>query len=74
MNDIAELWSQPWHELQRTLAAGFVPSGHSCGSTSIVGAAGTWSRATRQSGNPRSASWLVQARTRAWPNLKPGAR
>ena len=23
MNGIAQLWSQPWHDLQRSLAAGF---------------------------------------------------
>lgn len=25
MNDIVELWSLPWHELQRSLAAGLKP-------------------------------------------------
>jgi hypothetical protein len=52
MSDIAELWSLPWHELQRSLAAGF--------GGSAAGQAGG-------SGSPfvisPAGSWLVRART-----------
>jgi hypothetical protein len=55
-NDITE-WSLPWHELQRSLAAGF--GAH---------AASGWQSKTERTGvrcAPAPAnSWLVRARTR----------
>ena len=62
-NDIAE-WSQPWHELQRNLAAGF-------GVHAGAYAANGWQS---KRGAPevrcvpaRASSWLIRARTRVLP-------
>jgi hypothetical protein len=58
MNDIAELWSLPWHELQHSLAAGF---GGTAGQ-----AGGSGSPFVRVVGGPcvisPVGSWLVRAR------------
>jgi hypothetical protein len=57
MNDIAELWSLPWHMLQRNLAAGIgdqrtLAGGDSCTAFAVK--------------KPDIAcSWLVRARQRA---------
>ncbi len=59
MSDIAELWSLPWHELQRSLAAGF--------GGSAAGAGGSGSPFVRAVGAPcvisPAGSWLVRARS-----------
>jgi len=60
MSDIAELWSLPWHELQRSLAAGF-------GGNAAGAAGGSGSPFVRVVGGPcvisPAGSWLVRART-----------
>jgi hypothetical protein len=58
-NEIVE-WSQPWHELQRSLAAGFG-----------VHAASVW-QSKREAPEVRcvpapASSWLIRARTRVLP-------
>ena len=61
MHRIAE-WSHPWHELQRSLAAGF---GAHAG-----GYAAGYPQTTLNSSSLRSAttvSWLARARTRVRP-------
>jgi hypothetical protein len=59
MSDIAELWSLPWHELQRSLAAGF-------GGSAAGQAGGSGSPFVRVVGAPcvisPVGSWLVRAR------------
>ncbi len=65
MNDIAERWSLPWHELQHSLAAGF-------GGNAAAAAGGGGSPFVRAVGAPcvisPAGSWLVRARTasRRW--------
>jgi len=60
MNGIAQLWSQPWHDLQRSLAAGF-------GGSAAGAAGGSGSPFVRAAGAPcvisPAGSWLVRART-----------
>ena len=61
MNDILEFWSQPWHELQRTLANGLVaetvrgtaPAARSSKSSSALSASGSW-LARARSGLPQA--------------------
>ena len=70
MHDIAQ-WSQPWHELQRSLAAGFGAQAGAC-------AAG-WPRTAPQvlglrSAIPPAVSWLVRARTSVRPVRSPGRK
>jgi hypothetical protein len=59
MSDIAELWSLPWHELQRSLAAGF-------GENAAGQAGGSGSYAIKHVKTPNVISpvgtWLVRAR------------
>jgi hypothetical protein len=62
-NEIAE-WSQPWHELQRNLAAGF-------GVHAGVHAENGW-QSKRGASEVRcvpapASSWLIRARTRVLP-------
>jgi hypothetical protein len=63
MHDIAE-WSHPWHELQRSLAAGFGAhaGGYAAGYTQT-----TLKFSSLRSATPPAVSWLVRARTRARP-------
>jgi hypothetical protein len=64
MNNEMTEWSLPWHELQRSLAAGFAAhAATDCQSN-------TWRTDVRCA--PVSAlSWLVRARTRALPVSPP---
>jgi hypothetical protein len=70
MRDVAD-WSHPWHELQRSLAAGF--GAHAGGR-----AAGHPQTAPKVSGLcsaiPPAASWLVRARTGVYPTVSSAAR
>ena len=70
MHGVAD-WSHPWHELQRSLAAGFGAHAGGC-------AAGHPRTAPKVS-SPRSAippavSWLVRARTVVRPAVSSAAR
>lgn len=59
MNDIFELWSQPWHALQRSLADSFraeVPSGAGLN---------LQSSGDRAVAAPAGSSWLMRARLSA---------
>jgi hypothetical protein len=71
MKDIAELWSLPWHELQRSLAAGF--------GANAAGQPGASGSPTFKVPSPPCTlspvgSWLVRARTRASPLYRPAAK
>jgi hypothetical protein len=64
MNNEIAAWSQPWHELQRNLAAGF----------GVHAAAHTASGRQPERGVPGvrcvsapASSWLIRARTRVLP-------
>jgi len=55
MNDAVELWSTPWHELQRRLANGFGADEATGGSSRpLVG--------TRMAPQAAAGSWLLRAR------------
>ncbi len=54
MNDIFELWSLPWHALQRSLATSFGAE------TAVMARGNPQSTPARVGGTPTS-SWLVRA-------------
>jgi hypothetical protein len=54
MNDILELWSQPWHALQRSLALSF-------GVESAAMAPGDPQPASARAAGTPADSWLVRA-------------
>ncbi|MGO9513696.1 MAG: hypothetical protein ACLP2F_08655 [Steroidobacteraceae bacterium] len=60
MNEIFELWSLPWHALQRSLANGFGAAG-----TTVSAPANPVCTGARIAGTPvagaRASSWLVRA-------------
>jgi len=61
MNDIFELWSLPWHALQRSLAEAF-------GAESAVHAASTSKSSISRNLPTPTGSWLVRARNGATLN------
>ena len=64
MNDISELWNLPWHELQRSIAAGV---GDSAGGNSTSNSQTAFKSAGARSAATPVGSWLVRARSRAKP-------
>jgi len=71
MNEISEGWNLPWHELQRSLAAGFADGagGYATGnSQTAFKFAGSRGAATPVG------SWLVRARSRAKPLYQSAAK
>jgi len=54
MNDILELWSQPWHALQRSLAVSFGVE------SAAIASGNPRPTAAREAGMP-AGSWLVRA-------------
>ncbi len=62
-NDLAE-WSLPWHELQRSLAAGF---GRHSGAHAATGWQSQCGPADLRCAPASASSWLVRARTRVLP-------
>ena len=65
MNDIAELWSLPWHELQHSLAAGF---GGNAGQ-----AGGSGSPFVRVVGGPCVISPVAGSRMPSWTRTRGSA-
>jgi hypothetical protein len=61
-NEIAE-WSQPWHELQRNLAAGFGVHAGTHAASGWESPRGVHVRCVPSPAN----SWLIRARTRVLP-------
>jgi hypothetical protein len=59
MNDISELWSQPWHAVQKSLAEAYATAAFS--SLASVRAPATVRRSPPQL-TGSSSSWLVRAR------------
>jgi hypothetical protein len=72
MNDIYEIWSLPWHELQKSLAGGMGALGAAEGANPRSAAAQRNAAGTRDVGGRRNAagfadSWLKRARGRGAP-------
>ena len=66
MNDTCEMWSLPWHALQRNLALGL--GGDAPAADATVKAVGATIKAVNvQSTAAHSSSWLGRARLRAAP-------
>ena len=66
MNDTCEMWSLPWHALQRNLALGL-------GGDAIIYSAATVKAVNVQSAAIPANSWLGRARLRVAP-VTPQAR
>jgi len=60
MNEIFELWSLPWHALQRSLANGFVAD-------ASIGEPASPARLGHGDPAARAGSWLARARSVAPP-------
>lgn len=65
MNEILEMWSLPWHALQRSLA---IKAGSEAAWSPVAG------RTLQNSSNPLGAqvSWLVRAQARMQPLARRG--
>jgi hypothetical protein len=78
LNEISELWNLPWHELQRSLAAGFGDSHGACATGVGAYETGISRTAFKPAGtrNPAApvGSWLVRARSRANTPLSVGRK
>jgi hypothetical protein len=58
MNDVNELWTSAWRQLQKHLASSFVAGGSGVGESLF---------ATPVQGRSSPTSWLVRARSRTQP-------
>jgi hypothetical protein len=70
MDDVAD-WSHPWHELQRSLAAGF---GVHAGGWAAGHPQTAPKVSSLRSAIPPAVSWLVRARTGVRPAVSSAAR
>jgi hypothetical protein len=65
MNDMAEVWSLPWHELQRRLAEGPGPAApHAITNAAVHATANPRCAGSRNVGAP-AGNWLTRAERRA---------